>query len=75
MIHKGGRKEWDQILGSRIVLNKVMWCLSRDIFFFFVRSYEWLFDSGLMSVVDASDWGMRKMAEASDIGIMQRALD
>lgn len=38
------------------------------------QSYQWLFDSGLITV-DDSDWGIRKMAEARDMGMMQSALD
>lgn len=39
-----------------------------------VRAYEGVFDSGLTSV-GASGCCVRKMAEASDMGMMQRALD
>lgn len=36
--------------------------------------YDGAFDSGLTSV-GVSGWCERKMAEASDMGMMQRALD
>lgn len=40
----------------------------------FVLIYEGASDSGLTSV-DGSGWCVRKIAEASEIGMMQSALD
>lgn len=43
-------------------------------FIFLLGPYEELFDSGL-TIVGPSGWCVRKIAEASDMGMIQSALD